>query len=195
LRLTPKRNLTVARRRFGGIDLYAYGEEQLAAEIETVRSGIVAVVNESGPLAPSLVRYLVIRRINREISQRAFSALLGAELRCGRLDGVICESETGKTFRIVIGADAKPRFAMMLRDCLDMASLSHSVAIAAVRDRLFGSDREGNWTRAYYLASRLARIGLIDFVDRFNIVRSRDAFNAISSIDESLHPADRFRLG
>jgi hypothetical protein len=120
--------------------------------------------------------------------------LLGAELRCGRLDGVICESETGKAFRIVIEADAKPRFETLLRNCLDMLPLSQNVAIAAVRDRLYPGEKEGNWTRAHYLASRLARIGLVDFVDRFNIVRSIEAYSAISSIDESLYSVDRFRL-
>jgi hypothetical protein len=145
-------------------------------------------------MAPSLIRYLVATRTDREISQRVFSALLGAELKCGRLDGVICESETRKAFRIVVEADAKPRFETLLRNCLDMLPLSSRLAIASVRDRLYPGEKKGNWTRAYYVASRLARIGLVDFVDRFNIVRSEDAYNAISYIDESLYSVDRFRL-
>jgi hypothetical protein len=193
-RLMPHRNRTVARRRFGGIDLYAYGDEELAREIATVRAGIFAVVKESGPLAPSLIRYLAAKRTDREISQRVFSALLGAELRSGRLDGVVCESETGKAFRIVVEADMKPRFETFLRNCLDMVPSSGRLTIASVRDRLYPGEKEGNWTRAYYLASRLARIGLVDFVDRFNIVRSKDAYHAISSIDESLYSSDHFRL-
>ena len=193
-RLAPKRNRSVARRRFGGIDLYAYGEEGLAREIEAIRSGIVAVVKEGGPLSPSLIRYLVAKRTDREISKRAFSALLGAELRCGRLDGVICESETGKAFRVVVAADTKPRFESLLRNCLDMVPVSGRLAIASVRDRLYPEDKEGSWTRAYYLASRLARIGLVDFVDRFNIMRSEDAYNAISCIDEALYSVDHVRL-
>lgn len=152
------------------------------------------MVKENGPLSPSLIRYLVAKRTDREISQRAFSALLGAELRCGRLDGVICESETGKPFRIVVAAAAKPRFETLLRNCLDMVPQSGWLAIASVRDRLYPGEKEGNWTRAYYLASKLARVGLVDFVNRFNIMRSEDAYNAICSIDESLYSVDRFRL-
>lgn len=163
-------------------------------EIRAIGSGIMSVVIENGPLAPGLIRYLVASRMNREISQRVFSALLGAELRSGRLDGIVCESDTGKSFRIVIEADAKSKFGQMLRNCLDMVPLSGALAISAVRDRLYPGEKKGNWTRAYYVASRLARVGLVDFVDRFNIKRAEEAHNAISSIDDPLYSVDLCRL-
>jgi len=150
---------------------------------------------ENGPLAPSLARYLAAKRADWEIPQRVFSALLGAELRCGHLDGVLCESESGKPYRIVIEAAAKRDFERLLESCFDMVPGLGNLAISAVRDRLYPGERDGNWTRAYYLASRLARLGLIDFVDRFRIERAKDAYNAISSIDEPFYPVDHFRLG
>jgi hypothetical protein len=75
-----------------------------------------------------------------------------------------------------------------------MTLASASVAISEVRDQLYPSGSKGDWTRAYYLASRLARIGLVNFIDRFNIERSGEAYNAISSIDDPLYVVDQLRL-
>lgn len=143
---------------------------------------------------PSLVRYLVANRLGREISQRIFSALLGAELRSGRLDGIICESETGNSFRIVIAAGEKSKFGELVGNCLEMVPLSGTLSISAIRDRFYPSGSKGDWTRAYYIASRLARIGLVDFVDRFSIKRAKEAYDAISSVDDPLHFIDFRRL-
>lgn len=193
-RLPSKRNRVIARRRFGGIDLYSYGDQELDVEIESIRSDILSVVKESGPLVPSLARYLVAERSGREVSKRAFSALLGAELRCGRLDGILCESDTRKPFRVVIEASTKPFFGQLLLNCLDLIPSSGTLAVSTIRDRFYDGEKKGNWTRAYYLASRLARIGLVDFVDRFNIERAKDAYNAINQIDNPLYSFDIMRL-
>jgi hypothetical protein len=193
-RPAPKRNKSIAHRRFGGINLYAYGDDELYREIENIRSGILSVVQEKGPLAPSLVRYLVANKTNQEIPQRVFSALLGAELRSGRLDCIVCESETKKPFRIVIAAAAKLKFEILLKNCLEMISSSERIMISTIRDRLYPGEDQGNWTRAYYLASRLARVGLVDFLDRFSVKRAKDAYHAISGINDPLYVVDLFRL-
>lgn len=184
----------VSRRRFGGIDLYAYGDEVLDLEIKKICSGILSIVKENGPLPPGLIRYLLAKRETQEISQRTFSALLGAELRSGRLDAIVCEGETGKPFRIVIEAAAKPNFGHLLQKCLDMIPLRGSLTIAAVRDRLYPGKEEGNWTKASYLAARLARVGLVDFLDHFTIKRAEDTYHAISGIDDPLYSVDLLRL-
>lgn len=193
-RLANKRNRSVARRRFGGIDLYAYGEDALEREIQILRSSILAVIGEKGPLAPSLIHHLIEKKMEQQVSKRAFSALLGAELRCGHLDSILCEAESGKPYRIIIEVGRKPNFENLLKRCLDLLPRLDDLAISVVRDRLYPGKEQGNWTRASYLTSRLARIGLVDFVDRFHVRRSKEAYDAISSIDEPLYPSDRFRL-
>lgn len=193
-RLAPKRAKPVAQRRFGGIDLYAYGEAELEAKIEDVRAHILAAVRENGPLVPSLIRYLVSQRADDEISQRVFSALLGAELRSGRLDAVVCESEGGKPFRIVLATEGFSEFAVRLRRCLDIIPRSGKLGISEIRDRLYPGGSKGDWTKAYYLAARLVRIGVADFIDRFTIERNKDAYNAIGGIDDPLYTSDLLRL-
>lgn len=194
-RLTPKRSKLIARKRFGGIELYAYGNDQLEQDIASIRSSIIKVADESGPVTSGLMRYLVGMRLNQEISQRIFNAILGSELRSGRLDGLMCKSHTGKAFRVVLKSDAKKAFEERLRSCLKILPSAGRFKISSIRRHLYPEDSRGEWTKAYYVASRLAQIGLIDFTDRFNIERSKDASNAIISIDESLYSIDRFRLG
>lgn len=193
-RLAPRGARPVAQRRFGGIDLYAYGDAELESKIDAIRSHILGVVREKGPLAPSLIRYLVRQRMDDEISQRVFSALLGAELRSGRLDVVVCESEGGKPFRIVVATEMSSDFAVRLRRCLDMIPQSGQLAISEIRDRLYTGDKKGDWTKAYYLVARLVRIGLAEFIDRFTIERNKDAYNAIGGIDDPLYTSDLLRL-
>lgn len=66
--------------------------------------------------------------------------------------------------------------------------------ISEIRDRLYPGRSKGDWTRAYYLAARLVRIGLADFIDRFSIERNKDAYNAIGGIDDPLYSSDLLRL-
>jgi hypothetical protein len=190
----PKRGSAIAQRRFGGIDLYAHDDAELELKIEVIRSDILATVREHGPLVPSLIRYLASLRAEEQISQRVFSALLGAELRCGHLDAVICESEGGKTFRIIVEADGKLKFGVFLWKSLDMVPRYGKLDISTIRDRLYPGGSKGDWTKAYYLAARLSRIGLADFIDRFSIERNKDAYNAISGIDDPLYSSDLLRL-
>jgi hypothetical protein len=143
---------------------------------------------------PGLIRYFVAQRRGHEIPERVFSALLGAELRSGRLDGIICESEIGKPYRIIVEADCKSKFGTLLRACLEMVPSSGKLGISLIRDRLYPGGHKGNWTKAYYLASRLARIGLVSFSDRFNIERAKDAYDAIGSIDDPFYSVDLMRL-
>jgi hypothetical protein len=75
-----------------------------------------------------------------------------------------------------------------------MVPPSGKLSVSAIRDRLYPGENKGNWTRAYYLASRLARIGFVSFLDRFNIERAKDAYHAIGGIDDPLYAVDLLRL-
>ena len=75
-----------------------------------------------------------------------------------------------------------------------MIPRSGKLGISEIRDRLYPGGSKGDWTRAYYLAARLVRIGLVDFIDRFNIERNKDANNAICGIDDPLYTSDLLRL-
>jgi hypothetical protein len=153
--------------RLGGVSVYAPCERKLDEGLQLLGGVIV----EQSTVLPSIERRalhtLVCEKLDEEVDDRLFGAVLGSQMRMGLIEGIGCAALSGKVFRVLVNAELTNLFQKRLSEVLDRLRTRHVLLVREVRDDYFPRGEWGTWSAANHLLARLTQIGCATYVDKY----------------------------
>jgi hypothetical protein len=164
--------------RLGGFVVYAVSEASLKRGLEELSHAILRGIQGHASLDRRLLLSVTAKEIGHRLDQRVFDAVLGSELRLGRIDRIPCASESGKVFRILVAAERLPEFNRRCNGVREWLQREGTVAVRDVRGRYFDGGW-GTWWSAAHLLCRLVLVGCARYVDRYTFAWPEGLENAV----------------
>jgi hypothetical protein len=155
-----------AKVRLGGIVVYATSEAKLRAGVAEVGEGIVRAARAHASLDRRSLLSSVAKLLGHRLDQRVFDAIVGSQLRLGRIDRIPCQAAEGAIFRSVVAAERSEEFHRRCEELAGWLRETRVLTVRAVRERFF-DEGWGTWSSASHLVGRLVLVGRARYVDRF----------------------------
>jgi len=152
----------------GGLRVWAPSSRVLRAGLDEFQLGIETALIEHSSLDKVGVLFALGQLMGARINKRVVGAVLGRELRLGRVEEILCSATTNKVFRVYVGARALPCFAERLRVAREHLRRESHVRIKELRDQFF-EPKPGTWTQTAHLAGRMVFDGTAIYVDKYQI--------------------------
>jgi hypothetical protein len=158
--------------------VYAADENRLKRGFDRLSRAIV----HGAQAYPSLDRKMLLSVVSKDLGEfldlRVFDAVVGSQLRMGRIDRVACTSESGKMFRVLFASERMEEFEDRCTEVADWLRRDGVVAVRDVRRKYFG-DGWGCWSSAAHVGARLVMIGRARHIDRFSFAWPRGLEDAV----------------
>jgi len=156
-----------ASTKLGGVSIWAESESELSAGIEEVGEAIAHCAKAHLSITKVVLRKLVRDyRSDFKIEDRLFSAILGYVLRHGRLDAIVCASDSDRAFRVLLHSSQINRFACALEAAGKMLRENRIIEVRHLEKVVFGQRSYNTWSSTAHLLGRLSYLGLGKLDDR-----------------------------
>ena len=114
----------------------------------------------------SVLKKLALNKLGAgELNDKLFSAVLGAVLRSGRMDSLLCASKNDKVYRVFVHRAQLERWR---RACGTALTLLKSRKVLTVRDleaRIFKHRVYNSWSSASHVLAHLSYYGSVRLLD------------------------------
>lgn len=178
--------------QLGGVKVFAPDETYLKMCSELVSSSIIENANKQ---VCTDMKYLqVLCKEQVIVGQRIFRAFLNKSARLGEIDFLLCRSETGKTFKLVVAAQKADELRSILAATISAFQSSDVVRVKDVQAMFFADQKKGAWFVASNVLQRLAYLGLLTQVDKWTFRVPEALRRARTDFDEQLFAAHPCRL-
>lgn len=154
--------------RYGGTRIYGPDEQILRAGLDQISNAILSVCGEQASLEINPLLGLCRRTLGFTIRRNLFQACLGAEARIGNVEPVLCRSERGHVYRIIVHAVRLDEYASNLSKTIELAEKSETLIIKTLQDAIYPGRAKGSWFLAQHLVQRLAYLGLLVQTDKYS---------------------------
>jgi len=134
--------------------------------LEELKIGIETALDEHSSLDKAGLLFMLGELIGERIDKNVVGAILGAELRCGRVEEVLCASLSNKVFRIYVGVSVRERFHDRIRASTELLRAKRHIKVSELRD-LFFTQAPGTWTQASHLLAHMVFHGTAVYVDKY----------------------------
>lgn len=173
---------TLATRRLGGVTIYAAADAELSYGLAAIAEAICICSRSHVSLTRNTLKSQVVRRIGAVVDKRVFGAIVGEQLRLGRLDSILCASAAGKPFRVLIHADQVPRFTEYVRVIAQQIRVARVLEVTNVERELFVERQWGTWSSASHILARLVFMGHACYLNRSIFAWPSGLENAVRNI-------------
>lgn len=151
---------------FGGVRVWAPNEAVLSQGLEELQIGIDTALTQHSSLDKNGLAFMLAELIGQRVDWKVLGAVLGAELRRGAVEEILCTSLSNKVFRVYIGASVRDRFLGQLNDATGLLRAKKQLKVTELRDRLFGADGgKGTWTQAAHVVAHMVFRGIAIYID------------------------------
>ncbi len=159
------------RMSLGATTIYAPSETILQMEVEMIADAIYR--SAAGYL--SMTRN-VLGKLSREkagidrIERRLFGAVLGRQLRLGRLESIVCSSIHGKLFRVFVNSENVEKFRASLATAREILWDKSVLQVQTLEKEIFGRRSYNTWSSSSHLLARLVYMGVAEQIDKYSVL-------------------------
>lgn len=161
-----------ASLQLGGITLYGNTESEISETISDASMSIENKLHQHIMLTMRGIRQGIIDTIVAEKPERVFSAIFGRLLSTGKIKVFLCQSYLHARYRAYVHSERTTRLETALTSCLRLLNKQTASSVSQVEEELFGSRAWGTWSISAMLIDRLAAIGFIEHIGKFEFTES-----------------------
>lgn len=183
--------LLPAERRYGGVIIYAPNEDVLALALDAISASIHKCSQLHVMMDQNYLLYLCREHLGFNLDKRIFRACVGAECRLGNIEQVRCAAISGKAFRVIVHSINAPELRQNLVTVIKLSEKEAKLPIRMVQDLFFPDRAKGTWFVAAQIMQRLAYLGVLEQVDKWNFKLLDSLKNAKSKTSGKLISNDR----
>lgn len=175
---------SVAQLHMGATTVYGPNEVVLHKEIEVLAKAIRQSALQHICLAKNVLGKLARERVGVDrIEKRLFGAILGYQLRLGRLETIVCSSLHNKILRVYVHPEKLKDFRLALEAATELLEKRDVLSVSELESKLFGGRRYNTWSCASHILARLIYIGIAEYIDKYSVRPTpslQDAFRSPS---------------
>jgi len=161
---TNRQNLSAREatcRKLGGVTVWAETVSDLDFGLRSLSDAISLCAAPHLSITKSVLRKLVRDHLaESNIADRLFSAVLGATLRQGVLDAMVCGSENDRPYRILIHSSQIQHMTQALDTAETMLRRESILDVPRLEKVIFGRRSYNTWSSTSHLLARLSYLGL-----------------------------------
>jgi hypothetical protein len=163
----------------GGVTLYAESERTLKRGFDRLSDAIVRGLDAHASLDRRLLLNAVARDLDDWLDQRVFGAVLGGQLRLGRVESIPCASINDKAFRVYVSADGCVTFLHRVEEVRTWLQEVRALKVRDVQSRYFPNGGWGTWSCAAHILARVVLIGSAQYIDKYSFTWPDGLENAV----------------
>jgi len=134
--------------------------------LQCLEDGITSIANDNLCLIRQVLKGYVIRRLQFDVSDKIFSAVLGRCLRTGKIECFPCLTINGKVRRIYVGHENFAQFSEKVERVRKLLQSQTAVSTNSIQEACFPGRGSGTWFMSQQLAEYLAYAGWAVYADK-----------------------------
>jgi hypothetical protein len=180
-------NVGPAEQKLGGVRIYGPNLDVIEKATE---DSLNLIKNEAGSQTSIDPNYLFnLFRQNLGGDKKIFGAFLNNAASHGHIDFVRCRSLYGRSFRLVVEHGRSNEFREQVCSVIDRVRPRDLLPIRNVQDQFFPNRGKGTWFIAQNILQRVAYLGYLEQLDKWNFQVPKGLSNALSDSNwKLLHP-------
>ncbi|MDP9010481.1 MAG: hypothetical protein M3N91_17550 [Pseudomonadota bacterium] len=162
-RLRPARRARDAvSTKLGGLTVWAENDDILKTGIRELQGSIEQTATMHLTIVRSVLKKLVVQSLeSSDLDDKVFSGVLGATLRSGRLDSVVCSSTNDRPYRVLMHTSQSARWLTSRETALEMLRTKGTVRVRDLEGRIFGARAYNTYSSAMHVLARLSYLGVV----------------------------------
>ena len=160
-----RRGTSSASLKLGGVTVWGENEDALAAAIGELKDSIEQTAASHLTIVRSVLKKLVVQHLEcTDLDDKVFSAVLGAALRGGRLDSVVCSSTNDKAYRFLMHVSQSARWQHARDTALELLRDHGTLRIRDLESNIFGARAYNTYSSTAHVLARLNYLGIVRLV-------------------------------
>jgi hypothetical protein len=152
--------------KLGGTTLWAARQDELERGVQELQASIELVAASHLSTARAVLKKLARDNLQAsEIDDKVFSAVLGAALRGGRLDSLVCSSKNDKPFRVFMHVSQFARWQKARQAAICILATRGTLTVRDLEKQVFGVRAYNTWSSSLHLLAQLNYLGIVRFID------------------------------
>jgi hypothetical protein len=148
--------------RLGGVTAWAENDDILAAGVRELQVSIEQTAALHLTVVRSVLKKLVVQSLeSSDLDDKVFSGVLGAALRSGRLDSVVCGSTNDKPYRVLMHVSRSARWSQCRETALEMLRIQGMVRVRDLESKIFGARAYNTYSSTMHVLARLSYLGVV----------------------------------
>jgi hypothetical protein len=157
-----RRTRDAASMRLGGVTAWAENADVLKTGIRELQDSIEQTAALHLTVVRSVLKKLVVQRLDSlDLDDKVFSGVLGAALRSGRMDSVVCGSTNDKPYRVLMHASRSTRWLQSRETALEMLRTQGMVRVRDLEGKIFGARAYNTYSSTMHVLARLSYLGVV----------------------------------
>ena len=117
----------------------------------------------------------VLGKLSREeagidrIERRLLGAVLGRQLRLGRLESIVCSSIQGKLFRVYVSSENVEKFRVSMVTAREILWDKSVLEVRMLEKEIFRRRSYNTWSSSSHLLARLVYMGVAEQIDKYSV--------------------------
>jgi hypothetical protein len=162
-RVRPRRqSRDAASVKLGGVTAWAENDDILTTGIRELQGSIEQTAALHLTVIRSVLKKLVVQSLeSSDLDDKVFSGVLGAALRSGRLDSVVCGSTNDKPYRVFMHASRSALWLQSRETALEMLRAQRPVRVRDLESKIFGARVYNTYSSSMHVLARLSYLGVV----------------------------------
>lgn len=160
-------------RMVGGIRVWGESAQSLDEQLETLKAVVEVQASRHLSIARVVLKKLVVTDLGiSSMEDRLFSAVLGAALRSGKLESVVCASKNDRGYRVYLESGRLLQWRDALTKAISLLEHRRVVQVRELERQIFGARAYNTWSSSSHVLAHLSYRGTVEMVapDTFRLV-------------------------
>ena len=173
----------VAVLSLGGTRIYGPDEITLREGLKTVSKIILSCSQRQSCIDANYLLGLCRQELDVPIAKNIFHAALGREARLGNVERPVLRTAHGKSYRVVVSGKRIDEYRKQVSEVIEMARNTRDISVRDVQDTFYPKREKGTWFVAQQILQRVAYLGFLNQIDKWNFQVPELLLNAKSEVD------------